>query len=52
MRTNPLPENGQMPPEKPLTVQQELVTEIGSGGVCKECLNEDHDSCVCPVPED
>ena len=23
-----------------------------SGGVCKECLNEDYDSCVCPEPKD
>jgi len=26
-------------------------TEFDSGGVCKECLNEDFDSCVCPEPK-
>ena len=46
MKTNPLPNPG-----KPMTTQQELLTVIGSGGVCKECLNEDFDSCVCPEPE-
>jgi len=24
---------------------------LDSGGVCKECLNEDFDSCVCPAPK-
>jgi len=26
-------------------------TVLDSGGVCKECLNEDFDSCVCPEPK-
>lgn len=46
MKTNPLSSLG-----KPMTTQQELLTVIGSGGVCKECLNEDFDSCVCPESE-
>jgi len=51
MKTNPLPENGNTLPGKPLTTQQELLTVLDSGGVCKECLNEDFDSCVCPEPK-
>ena len=51
MKTNPLPENGQMSPDKPLTTQQELLAVIGSGGVCEECLHADFDSCVCPEPK-
>jgi len=47
MKTNPTSENGHIPPDKPLTTQQELF----SGGVCEECLNEDFDSCVCPEPK-
>lgn len=49
MKTNPLPKN--MPTGKPVTTQQGLLTEIDPSGVCKECLNEDFDSCVCPEPE-
>jgi hypothetical protein len=51
MKTNHLPEQGPLPLGKPLNTQQELLTAIGSGGVCKECLNEDFDFCVCPEPE-
>ena len=51
MKTNPLPENDNTHPGKPLTTQQELLTLGASGWVCKECLNEDVDSCVCPEPE-
>lgn len=50
MKTNCLP-NGHMPPGKPVTNQQELLTAFSSDGICKECLNEDFDSCVCPEPE-
>lgn len=34
-----------------LETLKELLTVIGSGAVCQECLNEDFDSCVCPEPE-
>lgn len=34
-----------------LNTLKELLTVTGSGGVCKECLNEDFDSCVCPEAE-
>lgn len=27
------------------------LVKIDPGFVCKECLNEDFDSCVCPEPE-
>lgn len=50
MKTNPLPENGHTPPGKPVTERKELLNAIGSGEVCKECLNEDFDTCVCPEP--
>lgn len=51
MNTNHLPDNVHMPPGKPVTLQQELLTVIESGGICKECLNEEFDTCVCPEPE-
>jgi len=51
MKTNYLSEQVHMPPGKPMTTEQELLTATGNGGVCKECLNEDFDSCVCPEPE-
>jgi len=46
MKTKPLPNPG-----KPVTTQQDRLDVIGSGGICKECLNEDVDSCVCTDPE-
>jgi hypothetical protein len=51
MKTNPLPKSDHMQRGKPVTTQQELLNVIDNGGVCKECLNEDFDSCVCPEPE-
>lgn len=33
-----------------LNTLKELLTDIGSAGICKECLHEDIDSCVCPEP--
>ena len=51
MKTNPLPKKSHMHRDKPVTTQQEQLTVIDTGGVCKECLNEDFDSCVCPEPE-
>jgi len=51
MKTNPRPKKGHMPLGKPLTTQQELLAMFGRDGVCKECLHEDFDSCVCPEPE-
>ena len=55
MGTQVLPENGCMNCGKhsvePVTTQQELLTLVGSGWVCKECLNEDFDTCMCPEPE-
>ena len=46
MKTNLLPQQDRMLPGKPVITQQ-----IASGAVCKECLNEDFDSCVCPETE-
>jgi hypothetical protein len=37
--------------DEPVTAQQELLTLVGTGWVCQECLNEDFDTCVCPEPE-
>ena len=51
MKTNPRPEKNRMHRGKPMTTQQGLLTVMDNGGVCKECLNEDFDSCVCPEPE-
>jgi hypothetical protein len=49
MKTTFQPENYHIPTAKPLTTQPEPL--IATGGVCKECMHEDFDSCVCPEPE-
>ena len=50
-----IPENGCMNcgkhSDEPIVSQQTLLTQVGVGWVCKECLNEDFDACVCPEPE-
>ncbi len=51
MKTNPLPKTGSLPSGKPVAAQQKTLTVNDSDGVCKECLNEEIDSCVCPNPE-
>lgn len=51
MKTKPLPDSDPMQPGKPETMKQGLLTGIGSGGICKECLNEEFDTCVCPEPK-
>ena len=55
MGEKPLPENDQKKGGKhanePVTIQPEQLPLVDAGGVCKECLNEDFDSCVCPEPK-
>jgi len=55
MEKKPLPENSgtnsSKPSDEPLTTQPELLHLVGTGGICKECLGEDLDTCVCPVPK-
>lgn len=51
MKTNPLVDKGFIPSGTPAATQQASLSVNDSGGVCKECLNEDFDSCVCPEPE-
>lgn len=55
MEKKTLPENGCLNcgkhSEEPVATQQELLTQVVPGWICKECLNEDFDTCVCPEPE-
>jgi len=55
MGKKPLPENASVscgaPCDVPEPSQQQSLTQIDPGYVCKECLNEDFDTCVCPEPE-
>ena len=37
--------------DEPVPSQQQLLAQIDPACVCKECLNEDFDTCACPEPE-
>jgi hypothetical protein len=55
MRNISLPENGctncGKHSDEPPASQQALLPLVDVGWVCKECLNEDFDVCVCPESE-